>query len=80
MTCEHFAVEDVVSDVLFRPNPVAIAGHKFRFIKLSPSLIEFGVKSWREWFEELCCSPEGCSTRNIDVQMCSPSRCVVLSP
>jgi hypothetical protein len=42
MTYEHFAVEDVVSDVLFRAGPVAIAGHKFRFIKLSPSLIEFG--------------------------------------
>jgi hypothetical protein len=68
MTYEHFAVDDVVSDVLFMANPVATAGHKFRFIKLSPSLNEFGLKSWGERFEELCCSPEGCSTRNIDVQ------------
>jgi len=44
MTHEHFAVEDVVSDVLFRANPVAIADHKFKFVKLSPSLIAFGVK------------------------------------
>jgi len=44
MTHEHFAVEDVVNDVLFRANPVTIAGHKFKFIKLSPLLIAFGVK------------------------------------
>lgn len=44
MTHEHFAVEDVVSDVLFRANPVTIAGHKFKFVKLLPSLVTFGVK------------------------------------
>jgi predicted transcriptional regulator of viral defense system len=44
MTHEHFAVEDVVSDVLFRANPVTIAGRKFNFVKLSPSLMGFGVK------------------------------------
>jgi len=44
MTHEHFAVDDVVSDVLFRANPVTIAGHKFKFVKLSPSLVAFGVK------------------------------------
>mgnify|MGYP001061518941 CR=1 FL=1 len=44
VTHEHFAVEDVVSDVLFRANPVTIAGYKFKFIKLSPSLITFGIR------------------------------------
>jgi len=44
MTHEHFAVEDVISDVLFRANPITIAGYKFRFIKLSPSLVAFGVR------------------------------------
>jgi len=44
MTHEHFAVEDVVSDSLFRANPVTIAGYKFRFVKLSPSLVAFGVR------------------------------------
>jgi hypothetical protein len=44
MTHEHFAVEDVISDSLFRANPIAIAGYKFRFVKLSPSLIGFGVR------------------------------------
>ncbi len=44
MTHEHFAVEDVVNDVLFRANPVTIAGYKFKFIKLSSPLIAFGVK------------------------------------
>ena len=44
MTHEHFALEDVVTDVLFRANPVTIAGHKFKFLKLSSSLMAFGVK------------------------------------
>jgi hypothetical protein len=44
MTHEHFAVEDVVSDSIFRANPFDIAGYKFRFVKLSPSLVSFGIK------------------------------------
>ena len=44
MTHEHFAVEDVVSDSLFRANPITIVGYKFRFVKLSPSLVAFGVR------------------------------------
>ncbi len=43
MTHETFAVEDVVSDTLFRANPFTIAGYKFKFIKVTPSLFEFGV-------------------------------------
>jgi predicted transcriptional regulator of viral defense system len=44
MTHEHFAVEDVISDSLFRANPITITGYKFRFVKLSPSLVGFGVR------------------------------------
>lgn len=45
MTHEHFAIEDVISDSLFRANPVSIAGYKFKFTKLSPSLLSFGVRT-----------------------------------
>jgi len=43
MTHEHFSVEDVVNDSILRPNPMTIAGYKFKFIKLSPSLLNFGI-------------------------------------
>jgi len=43
MTHEHFAVEYVVNDRLFRPKPMGIAGYKFRFIKLTPKLLSFGI-------------------------------------
>lgn len=43
MTHEHFTIEEVISDSLFRAKPVTIAGHKFRFIKLSPSLLKLGI-------------------------------------
>jgi len=43
MTHEHFSVEEVVSDSLFRAKPMAIAGYSFRFVKLSPSLVAFGI-------------------------------------
>ncbi len=44
MTHEYFAVEDVINDTLFRATPINIAGYKFKFIKLSPSLVSFGIK------------------------------------
>jgi predicted transcriptional regulator of viral defense system len=44
MTHETFAVEDVVSDKLFRANPFTIAGYKFKFSRLSPSLFDFGIR------------------------------------
>ncbi len=45
ITHEHFAVEEVVNDVLFRANPITIAGYEFRFVKLSPSLLGFGIRN-----------------------------------
>jgi hypothetical protein len=47
MTHEHFAIEEVVSDSVFRANPFDIAGYKFRFVKLSPPLVSFGIKEER---------------------------------
>lgn len=44
MTHEHFAIEDVISDSLFRANPIRIAGYRFKFSTLSPSLLSFGVR------------------------------------
>ncbi|MGI0045719.1 MAG: type IV toxin-antitoxin system AbiEi family antitoxin domain-containing protein [Nitrosotalea sp.] len=44
MTHEYFAVEEVISDSLFRAKPISIAGYKFRFVKISPSLLDFGIK------------------------------------
>ncbi len=44
MTHEAFAVEDVISDKLFRANPFKIAGYKFKFSRLSPSLLDFGIR------------------------------------
>jgi hypothetical protein len=43
MTNEHFVVEEVLSDSIFRPNPFDIAGYKFRFVKLTPHLVKFGI-------------------------------------
>jgi len=44
MTHETFAVENVISDKLFRANPFSIAGYRFKFSRISPSLLDFGVR------------------------------------
>ena len=44
MTHETFVVEDVINDKLFRANPFTIAGYRFKFSKLSLSLLDFGIK------------------------------------
>jgi predicted transcriptional regulator of viral defense system len=43
MTHESFAVDYVINDKLLRSKPINMAGYKFRFIKLNPRLLEFGV-------------------------------------
>src|SRR3990170_4591187 len=43
MTHEHFAIDYVINDKLFRSKPMTIAGYKFRFIKLIPRLLQFGI-------------------------------------
>lgn len=45
MTHEYFTIDEVISDSIFRANPVNIVGYKFKFIKLAPPLIKFGIKS-----------------------------------
>jgi predicted transcriptional regulator of viral defense system len=43
LTHESFTVDYVVNDKLLRSKPITIAGYKFKFVKLSTKLIEFGV-------------------------------------
>ena len=43
MTHESFAVDYVVNDKILRSKPINIAGYKFRFIKLTPKLLGFGI-------------------------------------
>ncbi len=45
MTHEYFTIDEVISDSIFRANPVNIVGYKFKFIKLASPLIKFGIKS-----------------------------------
>ena len=45
MTHEHYSIDYVISDKLFRAKPISIAGYKFRFVKLAPKLLRFGVKT-----------------------------------
>lgn len=44
ITHEHFTVDFVVSDTIFRSKPINIVGYKFRFVKLKNSLFDFGLK------------------------------------
>jgi predicted transcriptional regulator of viral defense system len=43
ITHESFAVDYVVNEKLLRSKPINIAGYKFRFIKLTPKLLDFGI-------------------------------------
>ena len=43
LTHEHFAIDYVINDKIFRAKPIKISGHKFRFIKLKPGLLGFGA-------------------------------------
>ncbi len=43
MTHEYFTIDEVISDSIFRANPVNIIGYKFKFVKISPSLLNFGI-------------------------------------
>ena len=45
MTHEHYTTYYVINDTIFRAKPVNIAGHKFRFLKLKPSLLKSGIKN-----------------------------------
>lgn len=43
LTHEHFTVDYVINDKIFRAKPMEIAGYKFRFLKLKPALFGFGI-------------------------------------
>jgi len=43
LTHEHFAMDYVISDRIFRHKSIEIAGYKFKFIKLKPNLFKFGI-------------------------------------
>lgn len=43
MTHEHFTIDYVINDRLFRAKPTDIAGYKFKFLKLKPALFNFGI-------------------------------------
>ena len=44
MTHEYFTIDEAISDTIFRAKPISIAGNRFRFVKLSPALLNFGIK------------------------------------
>ncbi|OYT37596.1 hypothetical protein B6U96_06290 [Archaeoglobales archaeon ex4484_92] len=43
VTHEYFPIEFVLNDKIFRANEIKVAGHRFKFIKIKPSLF-FGIK------------------------------------
>lgn len=43
LTHESFTVDYVVNDKLFRSKPINVFGYKFKFVKLTPKLLEFGI-------------------------------------
>lgn len=43
LTHEHFTEDFVLNDKIFRAKPMNIAGYKFRFLKLKPGLLGFGI-------------------------------------
>ncbi|MHA1654822.1 MAG: type IV toxin-antitoxin system AbiEi family antitoxin domain-containing protein [Candidatus Thorarchaeota archaeon] len=43
LTHEYFAVEYVLNDRIFRAREIKVAGHRFRFVKIKPSLF-FGIR------------------------------------
>ena len=42
-THEYFTIDYVISDSLYRNKPITINKHKFKFHKLKPSLLTFGI-------------------------------------
>ncbi len=42
-THEYFTIDYVVSDSLYRNKPITINKKKFKFLKLKPSLLKFGI-------------------------------------
>ncbi len=45
VTHEHFTVDYVLNDTIFRSRPISIAGSSFKFIKMKKDMLSFGVVS-----------------------------------
>lgn len=43
MTHEHFTIDYVINDRIFRAKPIKIAGYSLKFVKLKSSLLNFGI-------------------------------------
>jgi predicted transcriptional regulator of viral defense system len=52
-THEHFTVDYVISDRLFRQEPMSVAGHSFRFVKLKKGLLGFGTVKNRYRYSDI---------------------------
>ncbi|MCS7385851.1 MAG: hypothetical protein NDF55_03790 [archaeon GB-1867-005] len=48
VTHEYYDVTFVISHSLFRPRPIKIAGENVRFVKIKPSLVNFGLVKRKE--------------------------------
>ena len=53
ITHEHFTVDYVVNDTIFRSKPINIVGYKFRIIKLKNSLFDFGINMNKHRYSDL---------------------------
>lgn len=53
VTHEHFSVDYVINDKIFRYKLIEIVGHKIKFIKLKKELTDFGVIENRYRFSDL---------------------------
>ncbi|MFH1695732.1 MAG: hypothetical protein ABH850_04910 [Candidatus Micrarchaeota archaeon] len=47
ITHEHFTIDYIISDKIFRPKPIKILGRKVKFVKLNRKLFGFGIKKER---------------------------------
>ena len=52
-THEHFTVDYVVSDRIFRKKPINIFGYKFKFLKLKEDLFGFGINNDKYRYSDL---------------------------
>jgi predicted transcriptional regulator of viral defense system len=43
VTHEYFTIDYVISENLYRNNPIHIDNHKFKFMKIKPDLLNFGI-------------------------------------
>jgi len=53
VTHEHFTVDYVVNDTIFRSKTINIAGYKFKIIKLKKSLFNFGINMNKYRYSDL---------------------------